>query len=85
MKGKQRRKPRARQYGPNWAAEWWIRQAGVLAQKMKQGGVKSIEITLTERGTYAFEITPELESFTRCSLAKRWPICRAASGCRSEI
>lgn len=38
--------------------QWWTRHAELLAQKMKLGGVKSFRIDLTERGTYAFEVTP---------------------------
>lgn len=39
--------------------QWWTKHAGLMAQKMKLGGVKSFRIELTERGTYEFEVVPD--------------------------
>jgi hypothetical protein len=40
------------------AEEWWIRTASLLSVKMRQGGVKDFRVTLTDRGTYEFEVNP---------------------------
>lgn len=40
------------------AEQWWTEHAGLLAQKMKLGGVKSFRVALTTRGTYEFEVVP---------------------------
>ena len=44
------------------AEEWWAAHAALLAEKMKQGGVKDLRISLTDRGTYEFEVNPVSET-----------------------
>ena len=38
--------------------EWWATHAALLAEKMKVGGVKDFRVSLTDRGTYEFEVNP---------------------------
>ena len=48
----------ARMISQPTAEEWWAKMARLLSEKMKQSGVSDFRITLTERGTYQFEVTP---------------------------
>lgn len=46
--------------------KWWVRHSALLAAKMKLSGVKDFRISLTDRGTYEFEVNPVVIESKKC-------------------